>query len=152
MKIALFKGNGFISKLIRWQTRGMYSHAALILNDGTVVESREFVGVRHVPDIIRDKGEEVDIFAIDTTPAQDSTIAAFALEQVGKKYNYVGVFRFLTRQRWSASERDKWFCSELVYSAFKHAGLSLFRETEAWEVDPEFLSRSSALKIHSQLR
>jgi hypothetical protein len=44
--VLLFRGKGVISTLIRWQTRGEYSHAALLMPDGMIVESWQGAGVR----------------------------------------------------------------------------------------------------------
>src|SRR5215469_1941664 len=39
MRIALYQGKSLISLLIRWQTRSRYSHAAFLLDDGSVIEA-----------------------------------------------------------------------------------------------------------------
>lgn len=39
MRIALYQGKSFISRLIRWQTRSRYSHAAFLLDNGNVIEA-----------------------------------------------------------------------------------------------------------------
>ena len=39
MRIALYQGKSLISLLIRWQTRSQYSHAAFLLDDGSVIEA-----------------------------------------------------------------------------------------------------------------
>src|SRR5579871_6249457 len=39
MRIALYQGKSPISLLIRWQTRSRYSHAAFLLDDGSVIEA-----------------------------------------------------------------------------------------------------------------
>jgi len=56
VKIALYRGNSFIGKAIRWQTRGIYSHASIVLPEGDVIEAKEFCGVRRIRGIAADKG------------------------------------------------------------------------------------------------
>lgn len=144
--IGLHRGTSVIGKLIRWQTRGDYSHASLILPDGLFVEAREFIGVRALAKMEAAKGEAVDLFTVEATPAQIEAIAAFAREQLGKAYDYTMVARFVSRRQASRSSSGKWFCSELVYAALKQAGIELFRATEPWEVSPGMLARSPLLR------
>lgn len=145
MKFLLVNGSSFVSKLIKWQTRGHYSHAALRFDDGLVIEAKEFIGVRQlaVSDwIIQTSPNEWQTFEVPATPAQVAAIRAFALAQVGKPYAYGQIARFITRQDYATQPDDKWFCSELVFEAFKRAGLELFRNTEGWEVAPFLLEKS----------
>lgn len=150
MKIALYRGTGFISTGIKWQTRGPYSHAAIILPNNAVIESKEFIGVHQVPLEVKDfgaaKGVAVEVYEVDTTDAEDAVIEAFLRSQLGKPYDYSMVFRFVTRQGMDAHSKGKWFCSELVFAAFQQAGINLFERTEAWEVSPSMLGRSPLLK------
>jgi hypothetical protein len=79
--IALHRGSSWIGKLIEWQTRSHYSHAALVfIAPGEemehnadrnrparlceVVESREFHGVRVTEGIIREPDTAVDLFSV----------------------------------------------------------------------------------------
>lgn len=39
MIIALFKGRGFVSNMIRWQTQAKYSHVGYMLTSNTVLEA-----------------------------------------------------------------------------------------------------------------
>jgi hypothetical protein len=39
MRIALYQGKSLISRAIRWQTRSQYSHAAFLLDDGSLIEA-----------------------------------------------------------------------------------------------------------------
>lgn len=145
MRIALYRGTSFVGKLIRWQSRGCYSHASVILPDDSVIESKEFIGVRHLPHIISDPGEAVDQFTVATTPAQDLAIGVFLKAQLGKTYDYAAIARFITRKPQPTDDRDKWFCSELVFEAFRQAGIILLARTEAWEVSPSLLGKSPLL-------
>ena len=139
--ILLFRGRGPVSALIRWQTRSQYSHAALLLQDGSVIEAWQGGGVRRK--WLRD-WVGVDILSVPgMTDEQWHQAIAFARAQIGLRYDWRGVFRFVSRRR--APGDDRWFCSELVYAACRSAGVDLLRDTDPAEVSPGMLARSPLL-------
>jgi hypothetical protein len=172
--IALHRGSSWIGKLIEWQTRSHYSHAALVfIAPGEemehtadrnrparlceVVESREFHGVRVTEGIIREPDTAVDLFSVsgpDGPMSQDQTsrLREFAHQHIGKPYDYLSVARFISRRSESIHSKEKWFCSEFVFAAFQAAGLNLLRDTEAWEVSPGLLSKSPLLHPEGSLQ
>ena len=140
-RILLFRGRGLISALIRWQTRGAYSHAAILLPDGRILESWQGDGVRiKVLDDMRGV-ESYEVTGI--TPEQWDAAIAFAESQVGRGYDYWAVVRFIARSRMPDNER--WFCSELVFDALRHAGVHLFQRIDGWAVSPGMLAISPLL-------
>lgn len=144
-KILLFRGRGIISRLIRWQTRSRYSHAAFLLPDGRILEAWQGSGVRvaHVPDWC-----DIDVFAVEGVDRlQWSAVLGFARAQIGKGYDYRGVFRFLSRRR--TPDNGRWFCSELVFASLAKAGVDLLRDTDPAEVSPGMLARSPLLQPSS---
>lgn len=140
--ILLFYGRGVISTLIRWQSRGQYSHAALLMPDGQIVESWQGAGVR--TKILSD-WEGVHRFDVPsmTTDQWDEAIA-YALDKVGSGYDYLGVLRFISRR--PSPDNERWFCSELVFSAFRYVGVDLLNRIDPWAVSPGMLSYSPLLK------
>lgn len=146
LRIALFAGNSLLSKGIQWQTRSHWSHAALILRTGALIEAREFIGVRQLPQLHVMPGERVNLFDVDVTDSQASMVEGFAIRQLSKKYDWTMVLRFLSRRQANRESAGKWFCSELVFAAFAHAGIELLRDTEPWEVSPGLLGRSPLLR------
>ena len=144
MRFALLRGTSAISKLIEWQTRGEFSHACLVFADGSVIESKEFIGVR----LLSRLPHGFTQFEVKTSAMEERAIRYWAVSQIGKPYDYEGVLRFLTRHKASVSEKNKWFCSELVFAGFASIGRLLFRNTKAWEVSPDMLKRSTeAFKV-----
>ncbi len=171
MRIALYQGKSLISLLIRWQTRSRYSHAAFLLDDGSVIEAwqpcvREISGTglparqflephgrdtratispalsrQHTP------GTTVDIFKFITplTPEENRHLEYLARRDVGTPYDYRGIVRFLTRQRDGRSRRL--FCSEQVFARCQQIGRPLLDRTEAWRVPPDWLARSPHLAL-----
>ena len=89
--------------------------------------------------------EQVDLFTVPALVTVQQAALAFAQAQLGKPYDYTMVARFISRRTESIRTKDKWFCSELVFAAFLHAGLPLLRDTQPWEVSPELLSKSPYL-------
>ena len=140
--ILLFKGRGIVSTLIRWQSRGQYSHAALLMPDGRIVESWHGDGVR-VKTLTDWEG--IDAFTIHVMPeaAWDDAIQ-FALDQVGNGYDYKGVARFVSRRR-HYDNVEKWFCSELVFAALESVGYAPFHRIEPWAISPGMLCVSPML-------
>lgn len=140
--ILLFKGRGFISTMIRWQTRSHYSHAALLLRDGsTIIEAWQGEGVRK-----KQIGDwnDVDTFHVDVSDQVWDAVIAFAEAQIGKPYDYVQVLRFVSRRK--PVDDGKWFCSELAFEAFRWNGVKLLDRVPGSAVSPAMLSWSPLLK------
>lgn len=137
----LFRGRGLISTAIRWQSRSIYSHAALLMRDGRIVESWQGAGVR--VKTLTD-WSDIDVFDIPLFDELDWDLAIeYALELVGRGYDYKAVLRFVSRQ--PAADNDRWFCSELVFAAVESAGLPLLSRTSAAAVSPGMLALSPLL-------
>lgn len=151
LTICLHRGESVIGKLIRWQTRGGYSHASMILPDGYFIEAREFIGVRALfGGLVAQPGEKVDTFRIRISTEQEAKIAEFLRKQLGKPYDYSAVARFVSRRKAGRSSSEKWFCSELVFAACLYADVILLRDTQPWEVSPSMLARSPLLEPIAQ--
>lgn len=161
MRIALYQGKSPISRLIRWQTRSPYSHAAFLLDDGSVIEAwqpcvREIsparhssLATRHFAALSRQHtpGTTVDIFKFvaPLTADENRQLEFLARRDVGTPYDYRGIIRFLTRQRDGRSRRL--FCSEQVFARCRQIGRPLLERTEAWRVPPDWLARSPHLEL-----
>ena len=156
MRIALVKGTGVICRLIRWQTRSEFSHAAVIDENGAVYEAATS-GVRSWKAIQSDDGglyatlkkkfgADLEIFTVETSPDQDRAILQFLWRQLSKRYDFTMILRFVTRQQEARSSTGKWFCSELVFAAFQQAGINLLERCEPWEVSPGLLALSPLAK------
>lgn len=141
MKVLLFKGGDPISWLVCTQTRSPYSHAALLDKCGCcVLESFPGTGVRRRT-LTQDDWKRIDVFDVRGMSRDQWEIArAFALSQLGKKYDWRSVLRFLDKL--PASNNDRWFCSELVHSALAEAGVRLLERIPSAEVSPALLAVS----------
>lgn len=144
-KVLLFRGTSPISAIIRWQTRGAFAHAGLLLRSGQILESYEGDGVR-VRDWPTDPAIAAGIHAFDVlgmTRKRWDAALRFAAAQVGKGYDWWAIVRFISRRH--MPDNDRWFCSELVFAALAEAGVHLLHRTPAWAVSPAMLSTSPLL-------
>jgi uncharacterized protein YycO len=110
-----------MSALIRWQTRSVYSHAALVLPDGSLVEAWQGLGAG-----VRRKRLEcwkgIDVFDIEGLDEKGSAnidLVACRWSEAGIRYDYWSVLRFLSRRK--PSNNNRMFCSELVESIVRLA-------------------------------
>jgi len=125
--------------LIRAQTRSEYSHSAIMLKDGSIIESWQGKGVRRKT--LADY-EGIDFFKVEGV--DENVVEEFLLSKIGAKYDYLSVFRFLSKRKPIPSE--KWFCSDLVFSALEAGGVKLLNNITPQEVSPALLSLSTLLK------
>lgn len=137
--ILLFRGRGVISTLIRWQTRGPYSHAAFLLPDGRVLESWQGKGVRLRAPLTDWEGADA-YYIPGMTDEQWEIAIDYALDQIGKKYDYWAIIRFISRH--NMPKNDNWFCSELVFDSLSEAKVPLLHRIAGWAVSPGLLSFS----------
>lgn len=150
IRIALYKGVSLISILIRMQTRSVYSHAACLLDDDSAIEAWNVGGVRHIKTLLtgHKPQTDIDVYHIAATQAQQECYEKFLHAQVGKKYDFRSVFRFLTK--YPAVRNNKWFCSELVMAACAEAGITPLLRVAAEEVSPAMLSYSPLLNKYQK--
>lgn len=145
-RIALFRGTGVVSWLIKVQSRGEYSHAALVIPNTLdhVIESREFAGVQ-VRKLTENEMRAVDYYAVpDMTDEQFAKVMEAAHAELGKPYDYWSVARFLSKR--PARENGKWFCSEFVHKLLADGGVRLLNRIPSAEVAPCMLSYSPLAK------
>lgn len=122
MKIALYAGKSLVSRLIRWRTRSLYSHAALLMDDGTTIAAWHRGGVRwhanlsvgHTP------GTRVDLFEVSMSDRQAEHIARFCAGEIGLDFDLCGALRL---RRANSAHPHKWVCAELIFAALRLAGV-----------------------------
>lgn len=126
MRMLLFRGKSVVSKLIQWQTRSPYSHVAVELDDGSIIEAWYIGGVRELErgDGAHKPGTVVEAYTIEVEYDSEK-VDKFFRKQLGKAYDYRSIPRFVTRK--DAPDNDKWFCSELFISGFLAGGCELLR-------------------------
>lgn len=150
MRLIQYQGVSAISRLIRWQTRSKYSHSALLLDDGSVIEAWAWpypgrvrrvatMSMQHTPRTV------VDIFKFTNslTPAENEEFERIANTFIGRPYAYKNIARFLTRDR--GSDTGPVFCSEMVFLCCAKMHRDLLLRTEAWRVPPDWIPRSGTI-------
>ena len=144
MRILAYSGTSWPSLLIRFQSRSRFSHVAVELDDKTVIEAWAFIGVRHVSDKSEAHKAGTVIEAYDITGEYDQdAVESFLHSQLGKKYDYRSLIRFITRRHTRAD--NKWICSELVLEAFRRGGLELQKRIPASHATPRDIIMSPHL-------
>lgn len=144
MKVLAYQGKSWLSWAIRFQTRSKYSHIAIELNDGTVIEAWASAGVIHRKNGFREghtSGTKVDVYAIKGA-VDVARVERFLFDQVGKKYDWWSVIRFMSHT--PASENDRWFCSELVLTAIAYGFVALLHGNFS-EMSPRDVPMSTLL-------
>lgn len=144
LEVLLFRGTGLLDRLIQWQTRGPYCHAAFLFPDGRQAESYPGVGVQMLPRFC-DHGCKVDRFEVEISEEQVRDLVASVEKELGSRYDWWGDFCFLTRTHRGRADAGRWFCSELVFEKLAEQGVALLRATEAFVVSPSLLGRSPIL-------
>jgi uncharacterized protein YycO len=141
MKILLFRGRGLVSSLIRFQTWSKYSHVATMLDDGSIIEAWPGVGVHRMLKLPHG-ASGIDFFEPLITSHERNTITRFLIAQIGKPYDWRGVFQFVLREH--VHTHNRWFCSDLVAAAFNFVDVPLLN-LPYYKISPAMVSYSTRL-------
>lgn len=127
-----------LSWAIRFRTWSKYSHVDFVVGDGHYLGALPFTGVcRHTHNYPTE-----DYFVLDVTPEQHKEIMDRALAQIGKPYDFKGLFGYAFKRNWQ--EDDSWFCSEYVSGVIQPT-IKLFNE-EPRKISPRDLSIHGAFR------
>lgn len=120
MKLAFYKGSGTLyDQGIRLVTHGPYAHCEIVFKDGQWFSSSPRDGGVRFKEIVPQAGSW-DFLELDI---QEDTIREWSETQVGLKYDWSGVARFVLP--FLPSSKDHWFCSEICIAALQRGGLLL---------------------------
>lgn len=126
MKIAFYKGKGmWADSLIRWWTKGPYSHCELVFTDGVWGTAFYQGGLLLRPRTVAD----TDWDYVDLPASLEADARKWFEQHKGKAYDYLGLARFVFG--FLHPSRDKWFCSRACADAL---GM-----TDGWREDPNGL-------------
>ena len=130
--------NHLSSKAIGFLSWSWASHVDFVLPDGRLLGALALGGGVQYHEA---KGyTRIERYTVDAP----STVLDIAQTQIGKPYDWSGVFGMIFRDRdWE--NQDKWFCSELVAWSFKQAGYPLLNE-QSYRVTPRDLLISPLLR------
>jgi uncharacterized protein YycO len=140
----------FFSAIIRARTWGKFSHVQIITNPKSEPHGKiEVISADPEGVTLRDaREEEFNNYAILTYPQmtlrERRNVLEFCVSQIGKPYDFVGLASFLFYKE--LQDENRWFCSELAYVAYKHAGIRLQRRVKQDFISPRDLYISPLLK------
>ena len=101
------------SLLIMLRTRSLYSHAALLLEDGTVIEASALADrVRRVAHAPAGTGYWERVYPLALPVSDRTEMAAHALEHVGDKYDWQALRGHLFGDH--ADDPRRFICFELI--------------------------------------
>lgn len=121
MKLIFAADGDPLSKIIRAVTSCRWHHVGVVFDD-YVIESR-FAGV--VKTSLAEFKARGDFAVVDCDIKDEPKALQFALDQLGKKYDFAGLISFPFRARWQDPAR--WYCSELVAAIACEGGSPLVR-------------------------
>jgi uncharacterized protein YycO len=166
--IILSSDNGLNSVAVRLWTIATVSHASIYIGNNQIVEAvGDGVRIRTIAAFLNDEATIVAIRHPGLTIAKAQELVAFAQDQVGKKYNYVGILlqapfslerracelplmpdlvrdyciRGVATIQLGLGNNDNFFCSQLVLEAYQKAGIPL---TDA---DPKLFNPADLLHM-----
>lgn len=125
MKVAFYKGKTrLFNKLVRWWTRGPYSHVEIVFSDGLSYSSSYIDGG------VRSKRIRFDERLWDFVQLDDqldeSTIRMRAEKMIGSGFDVMGLFGFIMRR--VSHSKNRLFCSEFVMRCLGYS--------DPWRFDP----------------
>lgn len=123
IRLQLSATNGLQSRLIQFLTASVISHVDIVLPDGRLLGALPSDGVQVRP-ANYSRWTRILRVTIPSTADQERRFFEAAEGQIGKKYDWSGIFNFFTQRNWR--ESDKWFCSELVAYALEAASIPAF--------------------------
>ena len=134
----------WVSRLIAWFTHAQYTHVALLIDEGTVLESSgvgEPQGVR-VVNIYKWQDKHPGAVRRYVHHPDPAKVKELCLSKVGDGYDWWYLWGYIFRRNWQSKTR--WTCNELITWACAEAGYPIINMEQA-----EFLT-SQHLYLISQ--
>ena len=127
VKVRAYTGQGFGSGFIQKFTRGQASHVSLVFDMGHTVHEIEAIQgkgvICHAPHSASSK--TYFELAVPLSYEQVIDAHAMAIDLVGARYDWKGVFSFALHRK--KHNKKKWFCSELVAYVLLKVGYDVSR-------------------------
>jgi hypothetical protein len=140
MQITLaFKKNdpAWYAKLVRWYTKSKYSHVELIIEDKWISISDSKDGV-HIYDL-EPLHTSWDYVPVEVPADRLEDVWRFIDSQVGKKYDWAGIFFTQFLKISDSDAKNKWFCSEFVCQVLKEFQIECVKEFDCANLSPRDL-------------
>ena len=131
MKIAFYKGKGFIDKIICWWIKSPFSHSEIFFDELDITYTIDVNTVSHFEH--KQYNSDWEFIDIPINSENLEKIYRFCLKEINCKYDFMGILfsiiLFLSRE-----DKEKWFCSELCVAALQEIGM--LKYVVPHEVDP----------------
>lgn len=136
MKLLFSRRRHLGSWLIRMVTWSEYSHVDLVLDDELLIGAIAGDGV--VLGKVKERLAASSKAVVMKIPVKEIEVSeAFAIGQLGKKYDWLGVIGIGLKRNWQ--EDDKWSCAELVASILAAGGQRPFDSKFHHRITPQHL-------------
>jgi len=108
-----------IASLIKWKTKSEYFHVEMIIKNKWI-STNPTANTVYIHDLLP-LNDHYDYFNINIHGAKVNKMLKFAESQVGKKYDWKGIF-LSQAVDFNIDNKNKWFCSEFVAEMLKIGG------------------------------
>jgi len=141
--------NSSVNKIFGWFirlfTKGNYAHVAMMIDDyNTIIEA-----VSPKVQQTLNYWEKYHIYRVDCSEYQIDMAINYARKQIGEWYDWRAViylaWLYITFQRSKINDwnnENRWFCSELICTSFREAGIVLVPQKADANVTPQDISES----------
>lgn len=152
-----FRGRSAISAMIRAVTGSVYSHVGLVY----LIEERRYcleavakgVSLGLMSEVAKRYEGGIDYFEINAPHAVRHKATLFALEQLGRLFDFRGLVRFFVfltlRIRARARRDQRWFCAELVAEAYRRQGFELARTPSCYAAPKDLATSALARRLYT---
>lgn len=147
--IILYKGNGFLSKAVKFFTKSEYSHVSMVISDTHLIEANWY----KKSNIIEFKYDEteMEIYRVkDLTIEQQIVILQRVYKYIDKYYDYAQIIGHLIESfglsiSHHLNSDKKLICSELIDRAYADINIDLVESRKTGDVTPNDIAKSELL-------
>lgn len=142
--VIFVKGTGLVSRMIRFVTKGKWSHCAIFLNEDTILETEWSTKCRIININDTDYLEkEHEIVNVQLNEEQENLLKVISYMSLGKKYDFWLIFKLFIKSvfglKVNKNSYEKLVCSELVGYVLLSLGIFTYNETHVANTSPEEL-------------
>lgn len=117
--VIFVRGDGFISKIVRFFDKGKYSHVAIAVDKYNVIEI-DFKMKSKLVDVIKYDGLEQELIETNLSKEQKHKFMEEFPNYLNKNYDYLMVLGLLLKREYNS--KRSYICSELVYELLYNVG------------------------------
>lgn len=148
--IILYKGNGFLSKAVKFFTKSEYSHVSMAISDTHLIEANWYKKSNIIDFKYSEK--EMEIYRVkDLTIEQQIIILQRVYKYINKYYDYAQIIGHLIESfgfhiSHHLNSDTKLICSELIDRAYSDININLVELRKTGDVTPNDIAKYKILK------